>query len=168
MGNVLRAGQVSVLSPEMLALFGSDEDSMVAIDARARALHPDAPPIVWECDLSFRFSYVSDSAERMLGYPKQHWLQEMFWADQVVHADDRDDAVTYCGLATKKVRDHMFEYRARAADGRIVWLRDFVKVLVGPNGQPVKVRGAMFDVTAEKAGSATPAAHVPPRDELVA
>lgn len=168
MGNVLRAGQVSVLSPQMLEMFGSGDDPMETVDQRARAMYPDAPPIIWECNLNFQFSYVSESAVTMLGYPSKRWLESMFWAEKVVHGDDQEDAVTYCGLATAKARDHMFEYRARSADGRILWLRDFVKVVLGPNGAPVKVRGAMFDVTAEKAGAPSPAAHVPSRTDLVA
>lgn len=168
MGNVLRAGQISALSPELLEMFGSADDPMETVDARARAMYPDAPPIIWECNLSFQFSYVSESAVTMLGYPRQRWLESLFWAEQVVHADDQEDAITYCGLATAKARNHMFEYRARSADGRTLWLRDYVKVILGPSGAPVKVRGAMFDVSAEKVGADLPPARVPSRADLVA
>jgi PAS domain-containing protein len=168
MANVLRAGQLSILSPELLALFGADSDTMEHIDARARSLYPERPPIVWECDArSFQFAYVGAGAA-MLGYPGGRWLEPMFWADQVVHQDDREDAITYCALATAKARDHMFEYRARAADGRLIWLRDFVKVIPGPDGAPARLRGVMFDVSEEKAANPAPAARIPTRAELVA
>ena len=72
--------------------------------------------------------------------------------------DDRDDAVTYCALATGKGRDHMFEYRARTADGRLVWLRDFVMVIRSADSVSLRLRGAMFDVSREKVGADSPPA----------
>jgi PAS domain-containing protein len=168
MANVLRAGQLSVLSPELLTLFGADTDPMEQIEARARSLYPERTPIVWECDAcTFQFAYGGGGAAA-LGYPLARWLEPMFWADNVVHDDDRDDAITYCSLATAKARDHMFEYRARTAAGGLVWLRDFVKVIPGPGGAPARLRGVMFDVTEEKAATPGPAARVPTRDELAA
>jgi len=154
----------------MLELFGSDGEPMEALATRARAMFPGATPIVWECQVpSLQFCYVSDAAKAILGYPEERWLEPGFWADTIVHGDDRDDAVNYCTLATAKGRDHMFEYRARSADGRIVWLRDFVKVVPGANGQPPALRGVIFDVTAEKLEQPTPVgARVPTREELIA
>ena len=51
--------------------------------------------------------------------------------------------------ATELQRDHDFEYRMVAADGRVVWLRDLVSV-VAENGQASKLRGVMLDVTARR------------------
>lgn len=170
MANVLRAGQITVLSPEMIELFGSDVDPINAVTARAEALYSESTPIVWECDAcSFQFAYVSDAAAGLLGYPVKRWLEPGFWAGQVVLDDDREDAVAYCTLATAKARDHMFEYRARAADGRIVWLRDFVKVILGPESTATRLRGVMFDVTVEKAAHPeVPPARMPARAALAA
>ena len=46
--------------------------------------------IVWELDLAAdRFTYVSRQAERLLGYPIEHWLSEPnFWFEHI-HPDDR-------------------------------------------------------------------------------
>ena len=103
--------------------------------------------IVWEADAeTFRFSFVSDQAERILGYPIEHWLNEPnFWRDHL-HPDDRDWAVEFCSKATAEGQDHDFEYRMIAADGKTVWLRDLVTV-VAENHRPAKLRGVMVDVT---------------------
>ena len=63
-----------------------------------------------------------------------------------------------------------FEYRARAADGRIVWLHDLVRVVLGPRGIPAELRGVMFDVTSSKHEARSPAAALPTpsREELAA
>lgn len=169
MSNVLRAGQVMAFSDELQRLFGDDREPMARLADRAADIYPEAAPIVWECDArTFGFSYVSEAAAGALGYPLERWLQPGFWADSVVHDDDRDDAVTYCALATAKACDHMFEYRARAADGRVVWLRDFVKVVRAADGGAARLRGVMFDVTAEKTERPTPPARLPSRKDLAA
>lgn len=105
---------------------------------------------MWEGDAqTFQFSFVSDSAERILGYPVSRWTKEpTFWADIVVHPDDRSDAIAFCALATGKCRDHNFVYRALSADGRIVVLHDIVKVILGPKRIARTLRGIMLDVTA--------------------
>jgi PAS domain-containing protein len=122
------------------------------VDARAARLATD-PVIVWEGDAqTFQFSFVSSSAERLLGYPVRRWVDEpTFWADVVIAPDDRDEAIAYCALATAKRADHVFEYRARRSDGGVLWLRDYVRVIVGPRKVATKLRGIMFDVSAERA-----------------
>ena len=121
------------IEPDLQALFGADDEPLTALEHRARVLFPNTSVILWEGDAStFQFTYVSPYAELLLGYPIQRWTTEAtFWADVVIVAEDRDDAIAYCALATTKRCDHIFEYRARASDGRVVWLRDVVKVVMG-------------------------------------
>ncbi len=105
--------------------------------------------IVWEVDVaSFQYIFVSQQAERILGYPKERWLEHDFWPNHI-HPEDRDSAVEYCKKSTAKMKDHVFEYRMLAADGRIVWLRDIVTVIV-ENNKPVKLQGVMVDITNHK------------------
>jgi PAS domain S-box-containing protein len=105
--------------------------------------------IVWEVDIStMRFTFVSQQAESMLGFPLERWYEDHFWADQI-HPEDRDFAINYCAAETAKGEGHSFEYRMMAADGSVVWLRDIVSVVV-EEGKPVKLRGIMVDVTEQR------------------
>jgi PAS domain S-box-containing protein len=106
--------------------------------------------IVWEANAeTFQFTFVSPRAERLLGYPPAQWIAEKdFWVSRI-HPDDRDEAVNYCVKSTREMRDHEFEYRMLTLDGRVVWLRDIVTVVV-QDGRPVKLRGIMVDVTDRK------------------
>jgi len=106
--------------------------------------------IVWEADAkTFAFSFVSERAERLLGYPVRKWIEEpAFWANHI-HPDDRNWAVDYCVECTQKMEPHEFEYRMVAADGHIVWLRDIVSVII-ENNEPVRLRGLMVDITKQK------------------
>ena len=85
--------------------------------------------IVWEAEPeTFRFTFVSQEAERILGYPASDWLDDPdFWVRHT-HPDDVDRCATLCREATRRGEDHQFEYRMLAADGRTVWLRDIVSV----------------------------------------
>ena len=69
--------------------------------ARFRNLVNSVEGIVWEADATtFQFSFVSDQAERILGYPVERWLCEpTFWKDHL-HPDDREWAVPFCERAT--------------------------------------------------------------------
>ena len=117
---------------------------------RFRDLVNSVEGIVWEADAAtFRFSFVSDQAERILGYPVERWLSEpTFWKDHL-HPHDREWAVSFCERATSENRDHDLEYRMIAADGRVVWLHDLVTVVVD-DGRPTQLRGVMVDITDRK------------------
>jgi PAS domain S-box-containing protein len=106
--------------------------------------------IVWEADpRTFQFVFVSQQAERILGYPREEWLRRPdFWVAHL-HPEDRNWAAAFCAGAVRENRNHTFEYRMLAADGRVVWLRDIVSVVV-EGGEPVALRGMMVDVTDRK------------------
>jgi diguanylate cyclase (GGDEF)-like protein/PAS domain S-box-containing protein len=118
-------------------------------DQRFRDLVDSTDGIVWQADAStFVFDYVSNNAERLLGYPMSEWLQPGFWADHIV-PEDRNRAVEFCTTCTDRQENHEFEYRFTTKDGRIVWLRDIVKV-VSVDGKSRWLRGLMLDITTMK------------------
>lgn len=105
--------------------------------------------IVWEGDIAtFSFTFVSPQAEKILGYPRDTWYEPQFWFDHL-HPDDRDWALEFCANATKHSASHQFDYRMIAADGRTVWLHDYVTT-VFEEGVPKQARGVMFDITERK------------------
>lgn len=106
--------------------------------------------IVWEADANtFQFSFVSFQAERLLGFPVEQWLNEPdFWMNHT-YEGDREWAVGYCVQCTQDLKNHELEYRMVAADGRQVWLRDIITVIVEDN-RAVKIRGVMVDITERK------------------
>lgn len=107
------------------------------------------PAIVWSADAStFRFTYVSAGAESILGFPAQRWIDDpAFWMSRL-HPED-GDIPGLCHRETLAGRDHDLVYRMIAADGRVVWLRDKVKVRI-QDGQAVELYGVMIDVTRER------------------
>lgn len=139
---------------KILHIFGADDDPMSFVEHRARQLLSDHRPIVWEGDAqTFQFGFVGGAAEEILGYPATRWTTEpTFWADTVVHPEDRNDAIAFCAMATGKGIDHDFQYRARCSDGRIVRLHDIVKVIKGPRGVAQRLRGIMVELPDSPSG----------------
>jgi PAS domain S-box-containing protein len=115
---------------------------------RYRHLVEGLDAIVWEADAeTLQFTFVSSRAEGILGYPVATWLAEPnFWADHI-HPEDRERAVTSCREASDEARDHHFVYRAIAADGRTVWIRDHVRVEYDAARRTKQLRGVMVDIT---------------------
>lgn len=138
----------TVLDPTLLEVFGADDSPMPEVERRARAAYADRRIIVWEGDAqTFAFGYVGGDAEELLGHPASSWVETPdFWVRNVVHPDDGDDAVAFCALATAKCKDHTFRYRARTTAGEIVWLEDYVRVVLGPRGIPTRLRGVMVEL----------------------
>jgi PAS domain S-box-containing protein len=126
------------------------EESIVTNEQRFRDLVNSIDGIVWEMDYpSFRFLFVSRQAEVLLGYPVRDWYEEPSFWENKTHVEDLAQAKAYCQLMSEKHEDHDVEYRMVAADGKIVWIRDLVTVVV-ENNRPVRLLGVMIDVTAQK------------------
>ena len=80
---------------------------------------------------------MSPQAQRILGYPVDQWITEKdFWTKHM-HPADSKWAPQFCVSEAAKNRDHDFEYRMIAADGREVWLHDIVS-LVRENGRATR------------------------------
>ncbi|HEX7124404.1 MAG TPA: GAF domain-containing protein [Thermodesulfobacteriota bacterium] len=107
--------------------------------------------IVWEADAeTWEFTFVSRYAEALLGYPIDRWLGDgEFWVN-LIHPDDRERAIEVCRTGMAEGRDSDFEYRVVAADGRVVWLRDMVRVVKDADGRVRQLRGVMVDISAQK------------------
>ncbi len=118
---------------------------------RLRALVADLDAIVWEADVaSSRFTFVSQRAEDLLGWPRRRWTSEpSFWADHI-HPDDRDRVVSEFITNSTQGRAHDLEYRFLAKDDSFVWLRDIGHTVPDHQGNPSLVRGIMVDITRQK------------------
>ncbi len=126
------------------------EEALRAVESRYREIVEGSKAVVWEADAeTFNFSFVSASAEGLLGYAVERWLAESsFWANHV-HPEDRETAVNFCKEATREGRNHEFEYRMLAADGAVVWVKDLASVEM-EDGKPKRLRGVLLDITAQK------------------
>ena len=103
--------------------------------------------MIWEGDPdTFQFRFVSEAAERLLGFPVQAWIERPEFFSERLHPQDHDRVLATCQRLTADGRDHQLEYRLIAKDDRVVWVRDIVRVL-SERGRPVSCRGVIFDIS---------------------
>jgi len=121
-----------------------------AAERRLRDLVEGLDAVVWEAESRpARFTFVSEHARVLLGYPVERWLDEPEFLPSILHPEDRGWVLEYSAAAAAAGRDHAIEYRVRAADGRTVWVRDTVRVTGVVDGR-VRLRGVMVDVTTRR------------------
>lgn len=139
-GHTLRTEEL--VRTRTLALTESEEHYRELVQAQLA--------IVWRADPNtFKFTFVSNEAEKILGYPVEQWLEEdSFWTKHM-HKEDLKWAPEFCLREIKKLRGHNFEYRMWSKSGEVVWLRDVVNV-IAKNGVATELVGAMIDITEQK------------------
>jgi PAS domain S-box-containing protein len=122
-----------------------------AADAPAAEILNNLEAIVWAVELpGMRFKFVSRSAERLLGVPAEQWTkQASFWTERV-HPVDRDWVAQSYQRAVERGEGHVCEFRALAADGRIVWLREQASIIADSEGRPSRLIGVTTDVTEKR------------------
>lgn len=126
------------------------EEALRASEHQYASLVNNIDGIVWEAVVGGgQISFVSSQAQRILGYPVEQWLREPRFWEQHLHPDDKDAALTKARTNTQLGQAYDCEYRMLAANGKVVWIHDFVSVVAEP-GKPKKLRGVMVDVTDRK------------------
>lgn len=103
--------------------------------------------VVWEAvGEPWAFTFVSDGAERLLGYPRAAWLEGSGFLRGLIHPEDRDTAVAATAAAARDRAGYTVEYRVTAAGGSMRWLRETGRADTAPDGRP-RLRGLLVDVS---------------------
>jgi len=131
-----------------------------ATDERVRPLVDEINAVFWEADPeTFQFLFVSRRAEQMLGYPLARWRGDpSFWFG-LIHPEDRERVAARWRAAVQKEGDCELEYRAVAADRRVVTVRNIVHVVRDTAGRATLLRGVMLDISGCARSSAAPSGH---------
>jgi PAS domain S-box-containing protein len=116
------------------------------------------PGVVWEGwanrDGTVQMDFISDYAERLLGYSVGEWTKAPeFWLS-VVHPEDRERMATEiqdiceAGAGTSN-------FRWLAKDGRLLWVEMHAAVMADNHDGVVGLRGVIMDVTARRRAEET-------------
>jgi PAS domain S-box-containing protein len=117
---------------------------------RLQALLADVDAVVWESDArSGCYTFVSEAAERLLGFPLETWLSREDFLATRLHQDDRAGALAAIAAAVAEGRPRDLEYRLVRRNGTIVWVRDVGRPATDTDGREV-ARGVMIDVSRQK------------------
>ena len=107
--------------------------------------------VVFEADPSNnRFTFVNGWVEPMLGYPVERWYEQGFWSENVVQPDDRDVVLQAFAAKAERNSESEIEFRARRADGSVIWLRGLIRPDPCSADGSTLVRGILVDITKRK------------------
>jgi PAS domain S-box-containing protein len=126
---------------------------------RLNEIIASVPGIVWEMWGSPEgpgrtMHFVSDHAERILGYDVERWLTTPnFWLS-IVHPDDRECAARQATESYNRKQNGISRFRWLAADGREVWVEARSTVICDDAGNPIGMRGVTMDISAAKEAEA--------------
>ena len=96
-----------------------------------------------------RFTYVSDEAHNLLGYPVETWLEPDFWYSHI-HPEDLDDVKNKININSDNNEfSYTFDYRMRSISGKYIWVRSINNVIRDDDGSYV-IRGLLLDINDEK------------------
>ncbi|MBI3262254.1 MAG: response regulator [Acidobacteria bacterium] len=108
----------------------------------------DLGAVVWEADQpTGRLTYVSSQIASLLGLPADHVLNSPTALADLIHPDDRqevDAPLSELRLPTDRT------YRFVRPDGRVLWVRETIRLATNEStGEPI-VRGTIVDITSVK------------------
>ena len=105
--------------------------------------------LAWEGEVEGqRFTYVSEHASEMLGYPAEEWYASNFLASHI-HQDDLHWVLAAYQQQTRITEHFDVTFRMWARDGLLVWVQNLISV-GAQTERGTKLRGFMIDVSERK------------------
>ena len=128
-----------------------EQAALRAAEHRFRILVEQLPAAVYT-DNHDEFSsalYISPQIQEISGFSAQEWLADpKFWLDRI-HPDDLEAVRHEIQVTHETLADFHMDYRIIHRNGKVVWLRDFAKIVLDEEGQPKYWQGILFDITKE-------------------
>jgi PAS domain S-box-containing protein len=105
--------------------------------------------MAWEGEVEGqRFTYVSEQAVKMLGYPASAWYTPDFLASHI-HPDDRQHVLSAYRKQTRLVEHFDLTFRMVGSDGHVAWVQNLVSV-IPEEGTSGRMHGFMIDISERK------------------
>ncbi len=105
--------------------------------------------VVMEADpVTLRFRYVSQEAEKLLGYTTAEWCKSGFWLEHL-HPDDADTVTSKLQLYAEQSSEETLDYRLQHRSGRYIWVRNILNFEKSLSEQSF-ARGLIIDISEQK------------------
>jgi PAS domain S-box-containing protein/putative nucleotidyltransferase with HDIG domain len=132
------------------------EEALIESERRYRLLAENLSDVIWIVDQSLRFTYVSPSVERLLGYAVEEAL--VLPADRIVVQGSFEKAMkvmaeeeeTERSGRSERERSVLLELELPRKDGSTVWTENRVSYLRDPGGAVVGFLGVSRDISERK------------------
>jgi PAS domain S-box-containing protein len=95
-------------------------------------------------------SYVSPQVETLVGYSPAEWQEDPELYSKLLHPDDRDEVLAGAKQQSTGAAPRKAEYRLLARGGGVVWVREEVTTIRGPEGKPLYTQTLLIDIGERK------------------
>lgn len=132
------------------AVQANGRDYSLALE-RLSELLADIPAIIWETALNreqrtSHFTFLSESAERLLGYPREELLRPESW-QAMVYPDDRESFAAQIQRLYSGAERAIVQHRVVTGDGRILPIEATLTLVRDEKGEPSRLRGITLDIS---------------------
>lgn len=126
------------------------------IDPVVERLSRATNAVMWDWDFSTNLVHYSSNIMSMLGYDESDLRSDLEWWIERIHPEDREQAeVTLRQAVEQPDREWSIEYRFQRGDGSYAFIRDRGYVLTDDSGRPIRMVGAMNDISARREAELT-------------
>jgi PAS domain S-box-containing protein len=101
-------------------------------------------------DSTSRTEYVSPQVEKLVGHPREAYLNDTEFWKKILHPDDYERVMASNAEGTATGRPFDMEYRLFTQDQRVIWVKDEAKLVRDEEGTPQYWLGVWTDITALK------------------
>ena len=127
------------------------EERLRLSENRYRLVTKATNDVIWEWNPKKHELHWSENAQHVFGYSKEEIGPDETWWDVRIHPDDRERVITKLDdLMARNESIWLEEYRFRLRDGSYAYIRDRGYVERDENGDPIRMIGAMSNVTSQK------------------
>jgi two-component system, cell cycle sensor histidine kinase and response regulator CckA len=127
------------------------EESYDRFAAVARATND----VIWDWDPRTERVWRSDAVKTLLGYDVNETSERLDWLRHVAPADHARVEASFRAALASDAASWSCEYELRRADGSSAYILDRAIIVRDGSGRPVRMVGAMTDVTAQKRAEAS-------------
>lgn len=94
--------------------------------------------------------YVSPQVEKLLGYPREDFLNDPEFWKKIIHPEDRERVLDENEHTAQTEEPFETEYRLITSDQRVIWVRDEATLIYAENGKPLHWLGVWTDISSRK------------------
>ncbi len=128
------------------------QEALNASQEKYRNLVESIPAVVYQASLppDFMTTYLSPQSERIFGYSQQDAEDDPGFWRRAIYLDDKPSVLAELENLHSSDAPISMEYRMYDKAGRLIWVRDDVRMEYDELGRPVQIQGVLLDITQRK------------------
>jgi len=106
--------------------------------------------VVYEWDIDAEQMEWTGSIRSVFGHLPTEETETRDWWSAQIHPEDRQRVFQQVSQCLDDLQVFLCEYRWRRADGYYAWVRDYGRILCGPQGYAVRMIGSLEDISSRR------------------